>query len=143
MTLRRAASSFLLGALCFAGCAHSTHKRFAPDKKPEGAVATPVPHGTTTENVVLKPGEYLLVVKSEPSGAVAVLNGVPCGKTPCHVIVQANRRGFLREQVSIKVRFIAQDESGASRTIEEVLTTMDKVPAEMRFTPNGATRIVR
>ncbi len=102
-----------------------------------------MPHGTSTENVVLKPGEYLLVVKSDPPGAVAVLNGLPCGKTPCHVIVLADRRGFLREQVSIKVRFIAKDESGASRTVEEVLTTLDKVPAEMRFTADGATRIVR
>jgi hypothetical protein len=91
----------------------------------------------------LKEGEYALMVESEPTGATVVVNGTPCGKTPCRVVVQANGRGFLREQVSIKVRFIAANEGQSSQTVEEVLTTLDKVPTEIRFTTAGATRVVR
>jgi hypothetical protein len=96
-----------------------------------------------TGSTVLQPGEYKLTVESEPPGATVVMNGKPCGKTPCVVIVQANARGFLREQISIKVRFIAANEAEESQTVEEVLTTLDKVPAEIRFTSAGATRVVR
>jgi hypothetical protein len=91
----------------------------------------------------LKPGEHRIGVESEPAGATVVMNGRPCGKTPCALIVQANGRGFLREAVSIKVRFIAADESQESQTVEEVLTPLDKVPAGIRFTVTGATRLVR
>jgi hypothetical protein len=60
------------------------------------------------------------------------------------VIVKANERGFLKERLSIKARFIATVDGGAeSRTVEEVLTTLDRVPTEIRFTPAGASRIVR
>jgi hypothetical protein len=109
------------------------HKKPAPARGKNAAPATPV----------LKPGEYALMVESEPSGATVVVNGKPCGKTPCRVVLQANGRGFLREQVSIKVRFIAANETQSSQTVEEVLTTFDKVPTAIRFTTAGATRIVR
>ncbi|MGC4073914.1 MAG: PEGA domain-containing protein [Nibricoccus sp.] len=101
------------------------------------------PRPTTPAVLPLKEGEYALMVESEPAGATVVVNGTPCGKTPCRVVVRANGRGFLREQVSIKVRFIAANEGQSSQTVEDVLTTLDKVPSEIRFTTAGATRVVR
>jgi hypothetical protein len=114
----------------------------APSHKKSGAGHLPRER-ITHENPKLQPGEYALTVESEPTGMTVVMNGKPSGKTPCTVIVQANGRGFLREQVSIKVRFVAADETEESRTIEEVLSTLDKVPAGIRFTQSGAFRIVR
>jgi hypothetical protein len=108
-------------------------------KKPSPAGAKPAaPTGFT-----LQPGEYALLVTSDQPGATVVVNGKPLGRTPCSVIVQANTRGFLRDRVSIKVRFIASDESGVSQTVEDVLTTLDRVPTEIRFSAAGSTRVVR
>ena len=109
------------------------HKKPAPTK----------PRVAAPETGTLKAGEVALMVESEPSGATVVVNGKPCGKTPCRVVVRANRRGFLREQVSIKVRFIATTSAQSSRTVEDVLTTLDKVPAAIRFTVEGPTRVVK
>ena len=159
MTFRQVDAFFLVGALLLAGCVNSPRPAEAPlaaampaltavdtplataapvrteslaassavepvaYKKP---VAAPRPK---TAGPALKPGEYALMVESEPDGATVVVNGKPCGKTPCRVVLQANRRGFLREQVSIKVRFIATNEAQSSQTVEDVLTTLDKVPS--------------
>ena len=109
------------------------HKKPAPTK----------PRVAAPETGTLKAGEVALMVESEPSGATVVVNGKPCGKTPCRVVVRANRRGFLREQVSIKVRFIATTSAQSSRTVEDVLTTLDKVPAAIRFTVEGPMRVVK
>jgi hypothetical protein len=96
-----------------------------------------------TASPTLHEGEFALLVESEPSGALLVVNGRPSGKTPGRVVLGGNPRGFLRETVSIKVRFIAPDQTQDSRTIEEVLTPLDKVPAALRFTPDGAQRMMR
>ncbi len=110
-------------------------------KKP--VVVKPKPRPVRPAEPALKTGEVALMVESEPPGATVVVNGKPCGKTPCRVVVQANGRGFLKEQVSIKVRFVAASEGQVSQTVEDVLTTLDKVPAEIRFTTAGAVRVVR
>jgi hypothetical protein len=114
-----------------------------PTYKKRGA--TPVPRESVAEDAsdVLGPGEFKVKVESEPTGATVVMNGKPCGRTPCAVIVQANARGFLRELVTIKVRFVATSEAEESQTVEDVLTTFDKVPAEIRFTTAGARRVLR
>lgn len=169
MTFRPVAFCFVSGVAFLAGCASSPQavRNVPPPNEPAKTVETtpaitapvvvqpdpapvahkkPVPAKPKTAapaTPVLKPGEYALMVESEPSGATVVVNGKPCGKTPCRVVVQANGRGFLREQVSIKVRFIAADESQSSQTVEDVLTTFDKVPTGIRFTTAGATRVVR
>ena len=117
----------------------ATEPGAALHKKPPSAGPKPVETGGLT----LQPGEYALLVTSDQPGATVVVNGKPSGKTPCSVIVQANARGFLRDRVSIKVRFIASDEGELSQTVEDVLTTLDRVPTEIRFTPAGSTRVVR
>ena len=170
MIFRLVVICLLSGSAFFAGCSSAPRpvQTAAPVNEPVktempavvAMAAAPVvtPAVVATEPVVrkkpgaskpksvtpaLKEGEYALMVESEPAGATVVVNGKPCGKTPCRVVVQANGRGFLREQVSIKVRFIAANEGQSSQTVEEVLTTLDKVPTEIRFTTVGATRMVR
>jgi hypothetical protein len=170
MIFRLVALCLLSGAAFFAGCSSSPRpgQTAAPAAEPPKQATPPavepapavVPAPVVTESVMhkkpgskprptiptvppLKEGEYALMVESEPPGATVVVNGTPCGKTPCRIVVQANGRGFLREQVSIKVRFIAANEAQSSQTVEDVLTTLDKVPTEIRFTAVGATRMVR
>jgi hypothetical protein len=91
----------------------------------------------------LPAGEYTLRVDSEPIGALVVVNGIPIGKTPQRVILPGTPRGFCREQVSLKVRFIAADAGQMSQTVEELLTPLDKIPAAVNFTPSGTSRVPR
>lgn len=171
MIFRLVTLSLLSGVAFFAGCTSAPPPRSAglPAHEPVATTPPPVsetvapdvmtapapepvtykksgasmPDPATLALPALKAGEYALMVESDPSGATVVVNGKPCGKTPCRVVVQANGRGFLREQVSIKVRFIAANEGQSSQTVEDVLTTLDKVPTEIRFAAAGATRVVR
>ena len=83
------------------------------------------------------------MVESEPVGAIVVIDGVPVGRTPRRVVLVGTSHGFCRDQVSIKVRFVAADSDHTSQTIEELLTPLDKVPACVRFTSSGATRVVK
>jgi hypothetical protein len=91
----------------------------------------------------LPAGEYTMRVDSEPLGALVVVNGIPIGKTPQRVILPGTPRGFCREQVSLKVRFIAADAGQLSQTVEELLTPLDKIPAAVNFTPSGTSRVPR
>ena len=84
-----------------------------------------------------------MVVESEPRGATVVVNGIPVGKAPQRVILPGTSRGFFRDQVSLKVRFIATETNQTSQTVEELLTPLDRIPAVVRFTSAGATRIAR
>ena len=76
-------------------------------------------------------------------GGIVVVDGVPVGRAPQHVVVPGTARGFFRDQVSIKVRFVAADSDHTSQTIEEELTPLDKIPASIRFTAAGAMRVAR
>jgi hypothetical protein len=84
-----------------------------------------------------------VVIESEPTGGIVVVNGVPLGRTPQRVVMSGTSRGFSRDAVSIKVRFVAADTNHTSQTIEEQLTPLDKIPASVRFTPTGVTRVAR
>jgi hypothetical protein len=88
-------------------------------------------------------GEYTLLVESVPKGATVVVNGIPIGKAPQRVVLPGTQRGFFRDQVSLKVRFIAADAEHPSYTMEELLTPLDKIPAVVRFTSAGVTRVPR
>jgi hypothetical protein len=89
---------------------------------------------------VLPPGEYTVLVESVPDGGIVVVNGIPVGKAPQRVLLPGTQRGFFRDQVSLKVRFIAADAAHPSQTVEELLTPLDRIPAGVKFTPTGATR---
>lgn len=83
------------------------------------------------------------MIESEPKGGIVVVNGVPVGRTPQRVVLSGTARGFLRDAVSIKVRFVAADTDHVSQTIEEQLTPLDKIPASIHFTPTGTSRVAR
>lgn len=133
-------SAFSLGLLV-AAC--STTPRQTPLKAP----APPSQKSTTAPSEASPPrlsaGEYALTVESEPVGGIVVVDGVPVGRTPRRVVLTGTAHGFFRDQVSIKVRFVAVDSDHTSQTVEEILTPLDKIPASVRFTPNGATRVAR
>lgn len=91
----------------------------------------------------LPEGEYSILIDSEPEGGTIVVNGIPIGKTPQRVILPGSPHGFFREQVSVKVRFVAADTEHASKTVEELLTPLDKIPHTVHFTLTGASRVPR
>lgn len=91
----------------------------------------------------LKAGEYAVWVDSEPKGGIVVVDGTPVGRTPQRIVLSGTARGFFNANVSIKVRFVATDSEHTSQTVEELLTPLDKIPARVRFTSQGATRVAR
>lgn len=114
-----------------------------------GRLKAPAPpaHKSTTAPSESAPklpaGEYSVLIESEPAGGIVVVGGVPLGRAPQRVVLPGTARGFFRDQVSIKVRFVATDTEHTSQTIEEVLTPLDKIPARVRFTVTGAIRVAR
>jgi hypothetical protein len=139
--LRRCPWLFLFPLLLLlAAC--STAPRSVPLKPP----APPAQKSTTAPSETApKPpaGEYTVLIESDPAGGIAVINGVPLGRTPQRVVLPGTTLGFFREQVSIKVRFVATDTDHTSQTVEELMTPLDKIPARVRFTTSGAFRVAR
>lgn len=134
---------FVLG---FAGCATNPHStgpaKSVPSTQPGPAPAQPS-STVTTVNTPFPPGEYAVLVESVPDGGIVVVNGIPVGKAPQRILLPGTPHGFFRDQVSLKVRFIAMDTAHPSQTVEELLTPLDKIPAGVKFTPAGATRVGR
>jgi hypothetical protein len=91
----------------------------------------------------LPDGEFTVLVESDPAGATVVVNGIPVGKAPQRIVLPGTNRGFFKDQVSVRVRFLATDGAENSRTVEEVLTPLDRIPAALRFTATGARRVNR
>ena len=91
----------------------------------------------------LKAGEYEVWVDSDPAGGIVVVNGVPVGRAPQRVVLAGSARGFFRDDVSIKMRFVATDTDHTSQTVEEQLTPLDRIPARLHFTAAGVTRVLR
>lgn len=118
---------------------------------PPGAVPPPGPGITTAPATIssavtaetLPPGEFAVLVESVPNGATVVVNGIPVGTAPQRVFLPGTAHGFFRDQVSLKVRFIAADAGHQSKTVEELLTPLDRIPASVKFTPTGTTRVPR
>jgi hypothetical protein len=105
---------------------------------PQKSIAKPVDAGA--KNSI---GNYVMLVDSEPSGGIVVVNGVPQGRTPQRVALPGTAHGFFRDEVSLKVRFVAVDSDHTSQTVEELLTPLDKIPASIHFTLGGTTRVAR
>ena len=108
--------------------------------KGDGRHENPV---TKSKEVLLPEGEYRLEIESTPNDAMVVVNGIPVGRTPRTIEIAGTKHGFFRDQVSVKVRFISTDAAHQSQTIEEMLTPLDRIPATVKFTPAGATRVAR
>jgi hypothetical protein len=133
----------ILIAVMAAGCSTASRSSSAGPSQPSLSAPKSPASGPTTAANNLPAGEYPVRVESEPSGAMVVVNGIPIGKTPQRVILPGTPRGFCREQVSLKVRFIAPEAGQSSQTVEELLTPLDKIPAAVSFTPAGTTRVAR
>jgi len=140
----RRCSLLSLSCLLLLWAACSTPRRGdAPLRTPAPAqksAPAPVEPGTKSK---LAPGDYAVLIDSEPAGGIVVVNGVPVGRTPQRVVLSGTARGFSRDAVSIKVRFVATDTNHTSQTIEEQVTLLDKIPASIHFTPVGSTRVAR
>lgn len=140
----RRCSLLSLSCLLLLGAACSTpHRGDAPLRAPAPAqksAPAPVESGAKPK---LAPGDYAVAIESEPAGGIVVVNGVPVGRTPQRIVLSGTSRGFSRDAVSIKVRFVAADTDHTSQTIEEQLTPLDKIPVSIRFTPAGAKRVAR
>lgn len=147
--------SIALGFLGLVGCAtnpaNPKKPAEAPNKAaaPEMKAAAPAKNSTPAANAggagphALPEGEFALLVESVPTGGTVVVNGIPVGRAPQRVVLPGSVHGFFRYDVSLKVRFIATDATHTSQTVEELLTPLDRIPAVVRFTPNGATRVAR
>lgn len=139
--LRRCPWLILFPALLLlAAC--STTPRSSPLKAP----SPPAQKSTTAPSEAaskLPVGEYSVLIESDPTGAIVVVAGVPIGRTPQRIVLPGTVRGFSRNQVSIKVRFVATETDQTSQTVEEVLTPLDKIPVSMRFTTYGTIRVAR
>lgn len=106
---------------------------FQPPERPE-------PEEPGRERAMTMPGQVRIMVYSEPAGGTVVVDGHPVGSAPLEVSVPVTERGFLSRQVSVKVRFVAADENGTSRTSELVLTPLDRAPVRLDFTPLDSRR---
>jgi hypothetical protein len=104
---------------------------------------SPTAGDSSTHSPGLPEGEFAILVESVPSGGMVVVNGIPVGKAPQRIVLPGTMRGFFRDQVSLKVRFIAEDAGHSSQTVEELLTPLDRIPAIVRFTSSGASRVAR
>ena len=119
-------------------------KSVAPQPTHQPGTPAPQPSApVSTVNAPFPPGEFAVLVESVPDGATVVVNGIPVGKAPQRILLPGTPRGFFRDQVSLKVRFIAADVNHTSQTVEELLTPLDRIPSGVRFTPAGATRVAR
>lgn len=108
-----------------------------PPAPPPRRLQPPVP---PTAEPAVPVGESSVLVESDPSGAMVVVNGVPVGRTPKRLNLPVSPQGFSRETVSIKVRFIGEGQGEQSQTVEEVLTPLDRLPSAMHFAPGRVQR---
>ncbi len=142
------AALFILG---FSGCATTSAPSAAPKaKETKPAAGVGANNGKPGSGAPMLPveaplaeGEYRLAIESTPSDAMVVVNGIPVGKTPRTIELSGTPRGFFHDQVSVKVRFLATDATHPSQTVEELLTPLDRIPATVKFTPAGTTRVAR
>lgn len=137
----------LLSAIAFFGLVGCATKPSPPSPSVRPAnrppIEAPPPLATAPQKSVLPADEYSVLVESVPEGATIVVNGIPVGKAPRRILLPGTSRGFFRDQNSLKVRFIGSDAAHPSQTVEELLTPLDRIPATVRFTPSGATRLPR
>ncbi len=85
-------------------------------------------------------GKKIVTVLSDPIGLTVVVNGVPVGKTPYELEVEMTDRGYFAKEMTLKVRFLATQPGQISRTVEEVLSPLERVPTSLMFTTEGVGR---
>ena len=88
-------------------------------------------------------GTMRVRVESRPAGALVVAGGRVVGHTPIYVTVPVTRHGFFPDTTSIRVRFLAEDQSYGPVSVAANFGALDKVPAAIVFTPEGFSRVNR
>lgn len=88
------------------------------------------------------PGSYFVWIESDPAGGQVVVDGLPQGRTPLRLTLPGTERGFFRADVSVRVRFIAEDAAHLSSSIEEKFSPTDRIPKRILFTPAAAQRVL-
>ena len=94
--------------------------------------AQPVPAAAADRRIML--------IESDPAGAVIVVDGRPVGRAPVRLDVPVTSQGFFRDDLEVRARFVARDETEVSRTATEEFNPRQRVPAVVRFTPGGVQR---
>ena len=113
-----------------------------PATAPAPAPTAPAPVGPAAPApAVAVPGSrQVMLVESEPAGAIIVVNGRPVGHAPVRLDVPVTPQGFFRNDLEVRARFVARDETEVSRTATEEFNPRERVPAMVRFTPDGVKR---
>lgn len=88
-------------------------------------------------------GRYFLLIDSAPAGALIVVNEQPVGKAPLRLAVQGTAEGFFKDYLTIRARFLADSPQEVSLSVAQNFTPLDKIPAKLTFTPQGAQRQLR
>lgn len=78
-------------------------------------------------------------IESRPNGALVVSGGRVVGHTPMVVPLPITRLGFFPGPMTVRVRFLAEDERYGSMSVSANFTVLEKVPAAVIFTPDGFT----
>jgi hypothetical protein len=112
-----------------------------PDSSP--VVTDQPPTEPETPPVVAAADEQLVEIVSVPVGARVLVNNQPVGRTPLQVPIKVTSQGFCSDYVTVKVRFIAEDATQVSQTLDAELTPRLKPPSSLNFTPTGVQWHVR
>jgi PEGA domain len=118
------------GLLILAGCA-------SQPAAPVPTAPTPAPPLAILPAVI---DEASIEITSEPAGARLIVNNQLVGRTPLRLKLKITPQGFCSDYTAIKARFVAGDATQVSQTVETELTPLEKVPARIYFSPQGAKR---
>jgi hypothetical protein len=122
----------VLGLLIVGGCA----------SQPAALPVAP----TTVPSLAIPPAaidERSIEITSDPGAARIIVNGQPVGRAPLQVKLRVTPQGFCSDYITIKARFVAENPTQVSQTIETELTPREKVPAKIFFTRQGAQRLMQ
>jgi hypothetical protein len=134
--------------LSLVGCTAPVVREPKPDSlrapaAPEAAASVEPSDASATNLVVPRPGEQIVEISSLPVGARILVNNQPMGRAPLRLVLRVKPQGFCADYVSVKARFLAEDADHVSQTVEVQLTPLEKAPAKLVFTPEGAQRRIQ
>ncbi len=109
---------------------------------PATSPVAPGPSPVRTAPPVGRADRQTMLVESVPAGAIIVVDGRPVGRAPVRLEVPITPQGFFRDDLEVRARFVARNETEVSRTATEEFNPRQRVPAVLRFTPDGVQRSI-
>lgn len=79
-------------------------------------------------------------IDSQPTGALILVDGRVVGHTPLFVTVPVSRHGFFPDTLTIRARFLAEDQSYGPVSVTAEFGVLDRVPSGVFFNPHGFIR---